>query len=942
MGERVTAVILEADITKYQAAMNNAANSTRNLAAEGKKLEETHRALTMLGTGMLAAGAAIAAGVGVAIAKYAEFDQAMSNVAATGEDARANMDALRQAALDAGASTVFSATESANAIEELAKAGLSAKDILGGGLKGSLDLAAAGGLEVADAAGIAATALKVFNLRGVDMSHVADLLAAGAGKAMGDVSDLSAALQQGGQVAAATGLTIEETTATLAAFASQGLLGSDAGTSFKTMLQRLTPQSAEAAAKMKELGISAYDAAGNFVGMEKFAGNLQTALKDLTPEQRNAALAVMFGSDAVRAANVVYKEGESGIRNWISAVDDQGYAAEVAATRLDNLLGDWEQFTGALDTAFISMGEGANGPLRDLVQGLTGLVDGFNGLPDGGKQAVLWIGLVTAGVGLLGGATLIAIPKLAAFKIAMETLGVSGATTRAGLVRFASFMTGPWGIALVAATAVIVTIKTELDKLKTSTEVFQNVIKNAKSADELFAASDSALPFLSRIKEATASVEVFQEKLDIINNNKFLLGLDGAASTLQKNLQDIGHELSTMADSDAPAAAQSFRMLTDQMTDSKKGQIDLLNTMSEYRDALAKQATAQGVDVITNGKQIDMNALLAFALSDTTDATGEATQATSELEAATQEAVGELDDMKRALDEVAGKAMDMAAAHDDALGAINALADAAAAEGASLNGTNDASIRFRDSIREVEQAHRDSAEAILANGGTLEQAQGEWQAGRDKVIEMRVAMGESREEAVAWADQNLGSSAQVVGALGNVSNAINNIPRPKPIILTVDTSPAMRGIDQFITQQSNRVIRVRVAADGGSIQMGSFNVSPNENGGLYSYRQFANGGMSSGIYPGGAEIHKFAERTLPWEAYISPKSDQRQQNYGTWLEVGNRLGFSQPQSGSGGAGIINNFTGDVIGQDPREIAVEFNKLQRRANQVAGVRKTVGD
>ncbi len=936
MGERITKVVLQADVDQYDAAMNRASGSTKNLTAEGKKLEESHKAMTLLGTGMLAAGVAIAAGVGVAIAKYAEFDQAMSNVAATGDDARANMDALREAALDAGASTVFSATESANAIEELAKAGLSAKDILGGGLKGSLDLAAAGGLGVADAAGIAATALKVFNLRGEDMSHVADLLAAGAGKAMGDVSDLSAALQQGGQVAAATGLSIEETTATLAAFASQGLLGSDAGTSFKTMLQRLTPQSAEAAAKMDELGISAYDAAGNFVGMEAFAGNLQGALKDLTPEARNSALAVMFGSDAVRGANVIYKEGEAGIRKWITAVDDQGYAAETAATRLDNLMGDWEAFTGALDSAFISMGEGANGPLRALVQGLTGAVDVFNELPDGGKQAVLWIGLVTAGVGLLGGASLIAIPKIAAFKIAMETLSINAASARAGLARFAAFMTGPWGVALVAATATIVALSAAQDKLKTSTEVFQNVIKNAKSADELFAAGDSALPFLSRLKEATSSVKVFKENLDIISNNDFLRGLRGETSQLSAVLTTMGEELGKVAQSDAPAAARAFKMLADEMQLSKSEQIDLLNAMKPYRDELLNVADAQKIDVTTKEGQIDMNALLKVALGETAGATGEATQATEELEAATAEAVGELDDMLKALFEVAGGAKSMAAAHDDALGAINSLVEAAGAEGVTLNGTNDASIRFRDSIREVEQAHLDSAAAILENGGTLQAAQVEWQAGRNKVIEMRISMGESRAEAIKWADQNLGSASQVVGAMANVATAVNSVPDHKNIDITLSGGAVAISQIQAINAQLDSLPQykgITVGVNGG--------VSGLETGGLFTYKEFANGGMNSGIYPGGAEIHKFAERTLPWEAYISPKSDQRQQNYGTWMEVGSRLGFSQPQSASGG-GVVQNFTGDVYGQDPREIAYEFNKMQRRANTVAGVRKTVGD
>lgn len=895
MAERVTAVILEADIAQFDDAMRRAASSTKQVSDEGKKLAETHQAMTMLGTGMLAAGAAIAAGVGAAVAKYAEFDQALSFVAATGDDARANMDALRDAALEAGATTVFSATESANAIEELAKAGLSAKDILGGGLKGSLDLAAAGGLAVADAAGIAATALKVFKLEGDDMAHVADLLAAGAGKAMGDVSDLGAALQQSGQVASSTGLSIEETTAALAAFASQGLLGSDAGTSFKTMLGSLTPNSAKAADEMERLGISAYNSQGEFIGLAAFAGNLRSSLEGLTDEQRNASLEIMFGSDAVRAANVLYAEGGQGIASWTEKVNDSGYAAETAATRLDNLMGDWEAFTGALDTAFITMGEGLDGPLRGLVQGLTDLVDGFNDLPDGGKQAVIWIGLATAGVGLLGGATLIAIPKIAAFKIALETLSVNAASTRAGLARFTTFLTGPWGIALVAATTAIVALSSAQDKLRTSSEVFSNVIKNATSADELFNAADSAVPFLSRLKEATSSVKVFKENLDIIANNDFLRGLRGETSQLSAVLTTMGEELANVAESDAPAAAKSFKMLTQEMQLSKSEQIDLLNAMKPYRDELVKVADAQKIDVTTKDGQIDMNALLKVALGDTTSATGDASAATEELEAATSEAVGELDEMVTALLNVAGGAKSMGESHDDALASINALADAAAAEGASLTGTNDASIRFRDSIRDVEQAHLDSAAAILENGGTLESARAEWEAGREKVIEMRVSMGESREEAIRWADQNLGSAAQVVGAMTDVTGAVNSIPKNPRINLSVTGTSAvynelMRVQDALRAVTGNKSLHVSTGQGG----QGGL-VAGNENGGLYSYKAFANGGLSSGIYPGGAEIHKFAERTLPWEAYISPKSDQRQQNYGTWLEVGSRLGFSQQQ-----------------------------------------------
>lgn len=456
MAGRDPEVKLSARVENYVQGMRQAAQATRDVGSETEKLSQTRAAFETLGRTGVAVGALLAAGVGVAIGKFAEFDAAMSNVLATGQDARDNQVALRQAAMDAGAATVFSATESANAIEEMAKAGVDAKDILGGGLSGALDLAAAGGLGVADAAGIAATALKTFNLEGSDMSHVADLLAAGAGKAMGDVSDLSAALAQGGQAAALTGLSIEETTASLAAFASQGLLGSDAGTSLKTMLLSLSPTTKKAADLMDELNLRAYDQQGNFIGVAEYAGKLKTALGDMGAEQQTATLKTIFGTDAYRAAAVMLDEGESGMRDWIAAVDDSGYAAETAAQRLDNLKGDWEAFGGAVDTALISMGEGANGPLRFFVQSLTELVDGFNTLPDGAQQATLWVGTAAAAVSAGAGLFLLAVPKIAEYRNAIDEMGKATQVTSKVLgvmAKSAGFAVALFALAKAAETA---------------------------------------------------------------------------------------------------------------------------------------------------------------------------------------------------------------------------------------------------------------------------------------------------------------------------------------------------------------------------------------------------------------------------------------------------------------------------------------------------------
>jgi TP901 family phage tail tape measure protein len=132
--------------------MEAAAKKTREVGSEAEKLGQKKKSFEEVGRASLAMGAVAAAGIALAVAKYAEFDQAMSQVKAATQETTANMGLLRAAALEAGAKTQYSATEAANAIEELGKAGLTTEQILSGGLDGALTLAAAGGIGVAEAA----------------------------------------------------------------------------------------------------------------------------------------------------------------------------------------------------------------------------------------------------------------------------------------------------------------------------------------------------------------------------------------------------------------------------------------------------------------------------------------------------------------------------------------------------------------------------------------------------------------------------------------------------------------------------------------------------------------------------------------------------------------------------------------------------------------------
>ena len=271
-------VRLLADTSNFTAGMAKVSGESQKAATT---MEAAGGKTKLITTGVAAAGVAATA-LGVAAIKMAaDFDASMSTVQANTGASADEMAQLRQAAIDAGADTVYSATESADAINELGKAGLSTSDILSGGLSGALNLAASDGMAVGDAAELMATTLKQFNLTGAESTQVADALAAGAGKAVGSAHDLGLALNQAGMVSHSFGISMQETTGTLAAFAQSGMIGSDAGTSLKTMLISLANPSTKASNLMQELGINAYDAQGKFIGLSGLAGVLKDKLSGL-------------------------------------------------------------------------------------------------------------------------------------------------------------------------------------------------------------------------------------------------------------------------------------------------------------------------------------------------------------------------------------------------------------------------------------------------------------------------------------------------------------------------------------------------------------------------------------------------------------------------------------------------------------------------------------
>lgn len=383
-----------------------------------------------LGDGIMQAGGALTMGVtvplvaagGAAVATASKFDDAMAQVSGALGDPSADMESLRKLALQLGADTVFSATEAGNAMVELAKGGMTEADIKGGALAASMDLAAAGGLNLADAAATTVQMMGSFGLGAGDAARIADALAGAANASSADVSDLTQAMSQCSAQASLAGWSLEETAAALALFADNGIKGSDAGTSLKTMLQRLAAPTDEAATAMQAYGIEARDSEGHMKGVADIAAELQGKLGTLSEAERDMALQTIFGSDASRAAAIMMKTGADGLAKYTDATNDATAAETMAAAQKGDLSWALENMQGSLESAGIAFGT-ALAPAVEVVAGVVGdAAEAFSNLSPGVQTAIAVVAGLAAALGpllIVAGAVAGAIPAIQAGMTAM-------------------------------------------------------------------------------------------------------------------------------------------------------------------------------------------------------------------------------------------------------------------------------------------------------------------------------------------------------------------------------------------------------------------------------------------------------------------------------------------------------------------------------------------
>lgn len=363
--------VVSADTRAAERALDGFNSKLGGIGAAGK----------VAAAGIAVLGGGMVAGIGAAVKSAADFERTMSGVRAVSGATGEEMQQLSGLALQLGKDTSFTASEAAAGLEELVKGGVKIPDIMSGAAQATLNLAAAGGVDLPAAAQIASNALNTFSLKGTDMARVSDLIAGAANASAIDVNDFRLSLAASGAVAATIGMSFDDTAVAIAALGNAGVRGSDAGTSLKTMLLNLQPVTEKQIGLFKDLGLVTadgsnrfFDAEGKLKSFADVSQVLQDALSGQTDQQKLANLEILFGSDAIRAAAVFTKLGAGGF-NELAGSMGKVTAEAVAATRLDNLAGDIEQLGGSAEAAAIKLGQNFQGAARGAVQGLTQFIN---------------------------------------------------------------------------------------------------------------------------------------------------------------------------------------------------------------------------------------------------------------------------------------------------------------------------------------------------------------------------------------------------------------------------------------------------------------------------------------------------------------------------------------------------------------------------------------
>lgn len=372
---------------------DNSATATTKLGALGSAFQSAGSSMTKnLTVPIAGAGAAVA---GIA----AKFESAMSEVAAISGASGDELQALTDKAQEMGATTKFSASESAAALKYMAMAGWDTEAMLNG-INGVMQLAAASGEDLASTSDIVTDAMTAFGLSADQSTRFADVLAQTANRSNTSVALMGETFKYVAPVAGALGYSIEDASVAIGLMANSGIKGSQAGTSLKNVLTNLAKPTDQVQSYMDKLNISLTDSAGNVKPLNQLLNEMRDGFNGLTEAEKAEYAAGIAGKEGMSGLLAIINSSQADFDNLTKAINNSSGAAQnVADVMMDNLGGQLTILKSTLEGIAISFGNILLPALKKVVDSLQDFLNWLNGLTDGQKQLIVTIATVVAAIG---------------------------------------------------------------------------------------------------------------------------------------------------------------------------------------------------------------------------------------------------------------------------------------------------------------------------------------------------------------------------------------------------------------------------------------------------------------------------------------------------------------------------------------------------------------
>lgn len=425
--------------------------SAQQVAAAGEKMKAQGDKIASAGEKMMPVTVGVAALGTAAVKTAADFDTAMSKVAAVSGATGKDLDALRDKAREMGSNTKFSASEAAEAMNYMAMAGWKTEDMLSG-IEGVMNLAAASGEDLATTSDIVTDALTAFGLTAQESGHFADVLAAASSNANTNVSMMGETFKYAAPVAGALGFSVEDTAEAIGLMANAGIKSSQAGTSLRSIMTNLASDVKFTSSAFGEMEIATKNSDGSMRDLSDILADCRVAFSQMTESEQAANAEALVGKNAMSGFLAIMNASEKDVNKLSKAIDNcDGSSKKMADTMNDNLAGQLTILKSQLQELAISFGELLMPAVRVVVSGIQMVVDVLNKMPTGVKTVIMVIALLVAAIGPV----LIVVGKL---MTAVGTIMTYAPMIVNGIGLVAGAAKGLWAVLLANPIGIVIAV----------------------------------------------------------------------------------------------------------------------------------------------------------------------------------------------------------------------------------------------------------------------------------------------------------------------------------------------------------------------------------------------------------------------------------------------------------------------------------------------------